>query len=308
MPKKDYYQILGVSKDATLDEIKKAYRKLAIKYHPDKNKGNKEAEEKFKEATEAYEVLRDPEKRKRYDMYGDASINEDMFKYQNFDYSAYKDIFDDIGLGSFSSIFENLFGSKKRTSSGGFSFFFDSDSDMFSNFGAKNNQTQNLREYKVTLEISVYESVYGTEKQLSIRTNRGTKNIKIKIPAGIRDGQKLRLKNLQDINAEIIVEIKILQNGLFKREGDDIITEKNITFSQAALGCEVMVQGLDGSMFKLKIPKGIQSGTKLRIRGKGAQYKNDAAGDLLVKINVLTPVNLNSEAIELLKRLNELGM
>lgn len=310
---KDYYKILGVDKSASQEEIKKAYRKLALKYHPDKNKGNKEAEEKFKEATEAYDVLYDSEKRKKYDMYGSEAFSGDNFSYQNFDESAFKDIFDDIGLGSFSSIFENLFsGSGRKTHRQSYSFFGNDFSDMgaddknFSgNFGSRNYHQP--RDYETALTISVYESVYGSSRQLSLKTPTGVKTINIKIPAGINDGQKLKLKNISGLDGNLLVKIKIASDKLFERIGNDIITKVNVTFSQAALGDEIFISDLSGKKIKLKIPAGIQSGSILRIKGKGVNTKN-ITGDLLIKINVLTPKNLNNEAIEALKKLKKLGM
>jgi len=311
--KRDYYEVLGVQKGANKDEIKKAYRKKAIQYHPDKNPGDKEAEEKFKEATEAYDVLYDPEKRKKYDMYGSEAFSGDNFSYQNFDESAFKDIFDDIGLGSFSSIFENLFGgSGRRSHRQSYSFFGNDFSDMsaedkiFSgNFGSRNYQPQ--RDYETEVTISVYESVYGSNRQLSLKTATGVKTINIKIPAGINDGQKLKLKNISGLDGNLLVKIKIASDKLFERIGNDIMTKVNVTFSQAALGDEIFISDLAGKKLKLKIPAGIQSGSILRIKGKGVNTKN-ITGDLLIKINVLTPKNLNSEAIEALKKLKKLGM
>lgn len=315
MAKKDYYEILGLKRDASQDEIKKAYRKLALKYHPDKNKGDKNAEEKFREATEAYEVLHDEEKRKKYDMYGSAAFTGDNFNYQNFDASAYQDIFQDIGIGSFSSIFEDLFSPRRGTRS--HSFFGDEAggftiNDLFSGGYAGRTKTRTRQAPKQKLEtkidISVYESVFGAQKILSLQTPQGVKTINLKIPAGIRNGQKLKLKNVSGLNVEILVSIGIVPDTVFKREGDDILTDVSITFSKAALGDSVTVTTIQGKNIKIKIPPGIQSGTNLRLKGMGAQYQNNPPGDMLVKVNVLTPVNLNEEARTALETLRNLGM
>lgn len=309
MSSKDYYKILGVSKDATQADIKKAYRKIAVKYHPDKNKGDKKAEDKFKEATEAYDVLGNAEKRQKYDMYGSEAFSGGNYSYQHFDPSQFQDIFEGLG-GGFSNIFDNLFGgsTKRRSStfsSGSFSDLFGGGSGFSFDSGRNHYQPNNL---ETSINISVYESVYGSQRQLSVKTQSGIKKINVKIPPGIRDKQKLSIKNISGINSNIVVTINIVEDALFSRDKDNIITNANITFSQAALGDEIFITNLKGNKIKLKIPKGIHSSSILRIKGKGAKCNNNPPGDFLIKINVLTPKNLNEEAVEALKKLKELGM
>lgn len=311
MSSKDYYKVLGVSKDAGQADIKKAYRKIAVKYHPDKNKGDKQAEEKFKEATEAYDVLGNPEKRKKYDMYGSEAFSGGNYSYQNIDPSQFQDIFE--GMGGFSSIFENLFGGGKRRnrrstfSNNMFGDLFGSGGSTGFSFNSGHEHYQ-PQVFETEIKISVYESVFGSERELSLKTQSGIKKIKIKIPKGIREGQKLQLKNVSGINAIIKVKITIGEDALFKRVNDDVITNVNITFSQAALGDTIFITNLKGNKIKLKIPKGIQNGAILRIKGQGAKFHNNSPGDFLIKVNVMTPKNLNKEAEAALKKLKELGM
>lgn len=313
MAKNNYYTILGVAKGASSEEIKKAYRKLALKYHPDKNKGNKTAEAKFREATEAYEILHDPEKRKKYDMYGSAAFSGDSFNYRNFDSSAFQDIFQDLNLGSFSSVFSNIFGHQQGGQSR--SYFGNTHSntfninDLFQGFsGRKQTRQAQPQDLETSIDISVYESVMGTSKTLKLQTPEGDKTINLKIPAGIRSGKKLKLKNIKGINARIFIKIQVVDDSIYSRDGDTVTMKVNLTFSRAALGDEIEITTIQGKKIKVKIPAGIQSDTKLRVKGLGAQFQNESAGDLLVMVHVLTPVNINPEARTMLENLKKMGM
>jgi len=286
--KKDYYQILSVSKNATQDEIKKAYRKLALEYHPDKNK-SKEAEEKFKEINQAYEVLSDPQKKEAYDLYG-----SDAFA-QGFQ-----------GQGPFEG-----FGGEARagrygpftytyTTSGGegFNFDFGGFSDPFEIFeqffGGASPFGSRQRRPVYSLTIDFMEAVHGTTKKISI----GGKNQAIKIPAGVDEGSRIRFGDY-----DIILDIK--PDPRFKRDGNDVISEVEIPFFKAALGDTVNVLTIDGEV-KLKILSGTQPDTVVRLRQRGVPHlRGSERGDHYVKVKVIIPKNLTGRQKDLLKQFEE---
>jgi len=303
---KDYYQILGVNRDATLDEIKKAYRRLALKYHPDRNPGDKEAEEKFKEINEAYAVLSDPEKRRQYDMLGAQAFSqqytqEDIFR--GFDIG---DLLKDLGFGT-SDIFSFIFGTPSvrrvrfRRIGEGFG-----DVDFFTEASRKGQDIET--EVYVTLE----EVLNGTERTLQLRMPDGTqKEILVKIPPGIKDGQKLRLAGKGGPGippGDLYVKVKILPHPLFRQEGDDLYLEKEINFSEACLGTTIEVQTLDGPK-RVKVPPGTSSGTKLRLKGLGLpKLKESGRGDLYVVIKIRVPKTLSPEQRQLVEALQKAGL
>ncbi len=263
--KKDYYQILGVDRNASFDEIKKAYRKLAQKYHPDVNK-SKEAEERFKEINEAYQVLSDPEKRKIYDQFGSVNFGQDFSSSgtRGFDFS---DIFSEFESFFSSDPFEGIF-------------------DIFFK-----------REVPTVVELSISfrEAVFGCEKEIYLKGEK----LKVKIPRGVDTGTKVKIpgKNL-------ILKIKVIEDKEFKREGFDIISEKEISFKEAVLGGKIKVKTIDGEL-TLKIPPGTQSDTIFRIRGKGVfhPFKN-RRGDHLVKIKIKVPKKLTFAQKKLIEKLD----
>lgn len=287
MAEKDFYQILGVEKSASQEEIKKAYRKLALQYHPDKNKG-KESEEKFKEINHAYEILSDSQKRQQYDQlgpsafqggqqgpfaggfggfrsgqpFGDAQGKQGPFTYtystgggaQGFDFGGFTDPFE---------IFEQFFGGA-------------------SPFGR--------RKPAYSLTIDFIEAIRGVQKSVNIN---GTSR-KIKIPAGIDNGSRIRFDDF-----DLIIDVR--PHSTFTREGQDIITEKEISMVTAALGGVVNVETIDGGV-KLKIPQGTQPGALIRLRGHGVPYvQNKGRGDHYVRIKVAIPTKLATKQRELLK-------
>ncbi len=277
---KDYYQVLGVSKSATLDEIKKAYRKLALEYHPDRNK-TKEGEGKFKEVTKAYEVLGNEEKRKTYDQFGHAAFEQGAgnaggggpfgggqgpFTYsysstggQGGDFGGFADPFD---------IFEQFFG-------GG---------SPFGNARSRNPV--------YSLRVSFEDAVHGAEKQVTINN----KSQKVKIPAGVDSGSRIRFDGYD-------VVIDVAPDSRFGREGYDIVSDKNISFSQAALGAEVRVETIDGPI-EIKIPSGTQSGVLIRLSGRGVpRLRASGKGDHYVRIKVVVPQRLTKRQKELLEEL-----
>lgn len=320
MSSKDYYKILGVDKSSGADEIKKAYRKLAMKYHPDRNKGNKDAEERFKAISEAYAVLSDPEKRKQYDMFGAEGFQqrytrEDIFS--GFDFS---DIFREFGFGNFggrkrgggTSIFEHIFsgasrGPKYRTQGDPYSSF-------FSGFGGG---TGAIKGQDVIYELPVHLEDIVQTNQRTISYNLGDRHeqIKVKIPAGIADGKKLRLAGKGQSGPEggppgdLYIKIKVLDHPVFKRKGDDLYMNREIKFSDAVLGTTIEVPTIDGKRLSLKIPAGSQSSSKMRLRGYGMpRMGGGGRGDAYVKIQVSVPKKLNKRQKELIEELKDLDL
>lgn len=317
---KDYYKILGVNKSASADEIKKAYRKLAMKYHPDRNKGNKEAEAKFKEVSEAYAVLSDQEKRKQYDMFGAEGFQqrftqEDIFR--GFDFS---DIFQEFGFGHYggrkrgggTGIFENLFSGATRGS--GYRAKADPFGSFFSGFGGG---TGAVKGQDVIYELPVHleDIVQTNQKTISYNIGGRHEQVKVKIPAGIPDGKKLRLAGMGQPGPEgrnpgdLYIKIKVLNHPLFKREGDDLHLSREITFSNAALGTSIEVPTIDGKRLSLRIPAGSQSGSKMRLRGHGMpRMGGGGKGDAYVKIQVAVPKKLTKKQKELIEKLREVDL
>ncbi len=286
MAQRDYYEVLGVSRDASPDEIKKAYRKLAVKNHPDKNPGNAAAEEKFKEASNAYEVLSDPKKRQIYNQRGHAGVNDMGFHgFTNMEdiFSNYGDIFGRTVFGNFGDVF----------------------GDVFSRQGPGKPQAQ-ASDMRIKLTVSFMEAVYGTEKQVNVQG----KNITIKIPAGIKDGQTLRLQGQggralgSRTSGVLLVTISVEPHPDFKREGLDLITQVAIPFTLAALGGKVRVPTLTGQI-NLTIPHGSQSGSQLRLRGQGIVDSAGRKGDLRVLVQVEIPKSLTQKQRDLLNELDK---
>ena len=355
--KRDYYEVLGVDKNASPDEIKKAYRKLAMKYHPDQNPGDKSAEEKFKEVNEAYEVLSDADKKSRYDQFGFAGVDPN--------YGAGGGGFDGFsGFGGFGDIFSDLFG-------GGFGGF---------GGGSRQNAPRQGENVSAQITISFEEAAFGCEKELNItrvescnacrgtgakegtqpetcpncrgsgtvRTTRQTafgafaqtspcpkcggkgkiikepcptcrgkgkvrvnKKIKVNIPAGIEDGQAVRVRGEGSSgsnggpNGDVLVSVRVRPHELFERDGANVLCEMPITFAQAALGAEIEVPTLDGKV-RYRIPEGTQSGTTFRFKGRGVQYvgyKN--RGDQYVTVTVEVPTHLSKAQKDLLRKFDE---
>lgn len=291
--KRDYYEVLGVSKNASDDEIKKAYRKLAVKYHPDKNPGDKEAEAKFKEISEAHEVLSDKQKRARYDQFGHAGVGGASgfggfgggaggagnpfgggFNYngQSFNF--------DFGGGGLDDILGNLFG-----------------------FGGGARRPRRGADYQTSVTVSFEEAVFGTTKTIS--ANDG--ELKVKIPAGIDDGMSIRLRGKGGPAPEggseagdLYVRVKVKPHKSLTREGAIILSEQKIDMVDAALGCEIEVETVDGKI-TMKVPAGTQSGTPFKLSGHGVPFRADGdRGPHIVTVIVETPKNLSKKQKELL--------
>lgn len=310
----DYYQVLGIDKKASAEEIKKAYRKLAVKWHPDKNPNNKTAaEEKFKKISEAYAVLSDPEKRQNYDNFG----STDQFRQQ---YSQ-EDIFKGFDLDEILRSFG--FGGSKgggRTTTfrtgrrGGGGAFQESEDPFAGIFGGGGHQYANIPEKgqdaEYNLSISLEESVLGADKKISIQIENRIEDINVKIPPGISTGKKLRLpgKGLTGFNGgqngDLYLNINVLPHPIFSRDGNDLYIEKTIKFSQASLGTTIDVSTLDGTTKRLKIAPGTQNNTKIRMKGYGVPgLKGAVKGDQYVKINVEVPKKLTDKQMKLIEQL-----
>jgi len=282
----DFYQTLGITKSASPAEIKKAYRKLALQYHPDRNK-EKDAEGKFKEVTKAYEVLSDPKTRQTYDQFGHAA----------FEQGAGRGPFGGAG-GPFGGAQGGPFSYTYSTGGdGGAGFDFGGFNDPFEIFeqffgGASPFGRQRRQSYSLT--INFLEAVHGTTKKVNIDGRSQT----IKIPAGVDEGSRIRFGDYD-------VVVSVTSDKRFQREGVDIIGNKEISFALAALGGEVNIETIDGNL-KLRIPSGTQPGTAIRLRGKGVPYLHGSArGDHYVRIKVTVPRHLTGKQKELLKEFME---
>ncbi len=300
MPSKpDYYKILGVSKDATADEIKKAFRKLARTHHPDA--GGDEA--KFKEINEAYEVLSDEEKRALYDQYGTADQNQIPFNWgggstvNTADFGSWGDILEQVLRGEgFGFV-----GSERRSSSGvghGFDGF-----GGFSGFGgARAAQPMRGQDTSVELPITFDEAFSGTQKRVTLRTagSNETQTLDIKVPAGAVDGGRLRFrgKGMPGANGgeagDLLVTTRIQPHPVFSREGADVLMSARINVAQAALGDQIVVSAPDGVQVRVKVPAGTQPGTVLSVKGKGApRVKGTGNGDLKIALKIAVPTSMN---------------
>lgn len=286
--KRDYYEVLGVSKSASDDEIKKAYRKLAVKYHPDKNPGDKEAEAKFKEINEAHDVLSDKQKRARYDQFGHAGVGGaggDPFAGGGnpfgggFNYNGQAFNFD-FG-GGFDDILGSIFG-----------------------FGGGARRPRRGADYQTTVTLTFEEAIFGTTKTI----NTEGKDLKVKIPAGIDDGMSIRLRGKGGPAPEggtergdLYVRVRVKSHKHLTREGAIILSEEKISMVDAALGCEIEVETVDGKI-TMKVPAGTQSGTPFKLSGHGVPFRADGdRGPHIVTIIVETPKNLSRKQKELLE-------
>lgn len=321
MDYKDYYATLGVKKDAPQEDIQKAYRKLARKFHPDVNK-DPGAEVKFKEIGEAYEVLKDPEKRQKYDQYGSAwnrarqtGAPPPGWENVHFDFGDGGGFnFGDLGgMGGgggdrFSSFFEMLFGGGaggRRRGAGAAA----GPGAGFSGFGAGvGNQAGGNSE--ATLHLTVAEAVQGGTKEISIAdpATGQRKNLSVKIPAGVRSGQKIRLAGQgspgMSGTGDLLLKVEIQPDSRFRIEGSDIHTTVPVSPWEAALGGEAEVETPTGAV-RLKIPAGSSSGRKIRLRGRGLSQSGGGTGDLLVEIRIVISDQISERERELYEQLAE---
>lgn len=288
MEYKDYYEILGIKKTATPDEVKKAYRSLAKKYHPDLHPDDKEAQDRFKQVNEAYEVLGDEEKRKKYDMFGK---NYDFQGGQNFDPNAYgfgNYTYHSTGGGeSFSDFFNMFFGG-----GGGFDRIF-------------NRKHQQRQKYETTLEISLREAYNGGERTVGFSIDGENKEVVIKWPKGIEDGKKIRVKGERfGVAGDIYVKISLIDKE--KLQGLDISEEVTVFPWEALFGTKKTVETLGGKI-KVTIPENTSGKARIRIPGRGFQNRAGKRGDLYLNVRIDNPKNMSDKQRALYERLAKEG-
>ena len=335
MDYKDYYKVLGVDKKASEKEIKSAYRKLARKYHPDVNPGDKGAEQKFKEINEAHAVLTDPEKRKKYDTLGPDW--EKRFRQPGA--GTYTRTGPGASAGDFSDFFETLFGQRTGGASSRGGFDFDLGSIFGRGRGRTQPSTQRGADIEQPVEITLQEAFQGVERAFTLETTqqcptckgtglqgdnlcptcRGagsipkTKRLTIKIPAGVKEGSRIRVAGEGNPGAaggspgDLYLIAHIAPDSRFRREGDDLHTEVNVPVTKLVLGGEADVPTMKGHL-TMSIPPGSQNGRTMRLAGQGMpQLKGGKRGDLYVKINAMLPTSLDERQRDLFRQLEKAG-
>uniref|UniRef100_C6E8Z6 Chaperone DnaJ domain protein n=1 Tax=Geobacter sp. (strain M21) TaxID=443144 RepID=C6E8Z6_GEOSM len=297
MAQRDYYEVLGVKKGASVDEIKRAYRKLAVKYHPDKNPGDKQAEERFKEINEAYAVLSDPKKKEQFDQFGSTNFHqkfsqEDIFRGFNVD-----DMFRDQGFGT-DDIFSRIFGDALRRQRG----------------GGHGRMAARGEDFSMEIQVTFREAYDGAEKRVAFMRDGVREELSVKIPAGIESGAKLRVAGrggagrMGGTSGDLYLTVTVGADPLFTREGSDLVLNHEVKFSQAVLGGYIEVPTMSGAK-RIKIPAGIQAGTKVRLKGLGFPLVGEQArGDMYVRIAVHVPEKLSHRQHELVEQLAAEGL
>lgn len=314
MPGKNYYSILGLSRSASPEEIKKAYRKLAMKFHPDRNKGDKSAEARFKEISEAYAVLSNPDKKKQYDMFGAEGFErrfsqEDIFR--DFDFGS---IFKEFGFGGGrgSNIFGRAFGGEgggPRFAGRGSSF-----GSQFNGFDTGSYPTKGadlIYELSLTLE----EAAATSNRTISYQVEGRQETVSVKVPAGVSTGKKLRLPGKGHPGprggpkGDLYIQINVLDHPLFRREGDDLLLYREIKFSEALGGTDHEVPTIDQKTLRLKIPPGTQNNAKFRLKGYGMPHMNgEGRGDVYVQVGIAVPKKPTKRQKALVDGLSEAGL
>ncbi len=301
----DYYKELGVDKNASADQIKKAYRRLAMKYHPDHAKDDKAAEERFKKISEAYAVLSDPEKRKQYDEFGAAGFQqrfsqEDIFR--GFDFG---EILKEFGFGGGTG-----FGGK----SGNVRFSFGGGQSPFGGRSRRQPAPKGA-DLVYDLGLALREVAEGAVKTVSLQLGEQIERVEVKIPRGVRPGQKLRLAGKGEPSpyggpaGDLYIRPYLLEDPVFEVEGSDLIVQRDIRLSEALLGTSVTVPTLDGKTVSLKVPPGVNHKTRMRLAGQGLPRARGAGnGDLLVRIHVSMPKKLTEAQRRLVNELAQSGL
>jgi curved DNA-binding protein len=302
----DYYKLLGVGRNATETEIKKAYRKLAMKFHPDHAKGDKSAEEKFKKISEAYAVLSDKEKRQEYDTFGSEGFKqrfsqEDIFRGFNVN-----DILREFGFG-------DMFGGAESRGSG--TRFTYSGGSPFEGRGRQQAQSVRGQDLIYEMPLTLREVASGTTKVVTIQSQGVPERITVKIPKGMVDGKKLRLTGKGNPGpfggprGDLYIQAKLMEDPVFSVEDHDLVTHREIKLTEALLGTTIAVPTLDEKQYSLKIPPGSRNGTKLRLPGLGLPaMKGGKRGDLFVRLQVQIPRELSREQVDLVEKLALTGI
>ncbi len=317
MAQKDYYKALGVDKAASQEDIKKAYRKLAMKYHPDHSSGSKENEERFKEISEAYAVLSDPEKRKQYDTYGDEDFRQRYSQEDIFRDVDLGDILKEFGFGG-ASFFS--FGGGRGKSGKKSRFSFDPES-MFGQGNAAGGRQQagvqaRGRDVETELPLTLQEIASGVSKTVSLQTPSGKiESLTVKIPKGLIEGKKVRLAGRGEPSpyggqaGNLYIRSKLVKDPVFAPEGYDLYVNREIRPSEALLGTTIKVPTVDGRQLSMKVPPGTPSKSRLRLPGQGIPHmRGSGNGDMYVVINVKMPAKLTKKQKELVEALAETGL
>ena len=294
--KRDYYEILGVKKTATQEELKKAYRELALRYHPDRVAADKkkDAENTFKEISEAYAVLSDPQKRSLYDQYGHTGVDQKFRQEDIFRGTDFRSVFDGFGDFNFGGgFFESLFG--------------DLGFDLFGTRGrrqrgsASNGSPRPGRDVEFTVSVTLEEAYRGTEKTIQVQHNGSVRSLTVSIPPGVDTGSKLRIKGEGEDGGDLYAVIEVSSHRTFQRNGADLQVEMSVSLPKAILGTEIRVPTMDGEV-TMKVPAGTQSGSIFRLRGKGMPHlKGKGMGDELVRVTVEIPRRLTDRQRQLIE-------
>lgn len=309
MADRDFYNVLGVSRDASPEEIKKAYRQLAKELHPDRNPDNKEAEERFKDVSAAYAVLSDAEKRKLYDEFGEMGLRE------GFDPDSYHAAAQGVGgFGGFD--FGDIFGAAargQRAGGQGGHFEFNLE-DLLGGAGARRGGYVRVprkgADLRSEVTVDFRDAVLGCTKELSLRTDEGDRTLKVRIPAGVRNQGKIRLRGQGGPGAQggprgdLVLEVKVRKHPYFSIRGKQLHVTVPVTPLEAYSGAKVNVPTPEGSV-QLSVPPGSRTGSKLRLRGKGIQPKDKPRGDLIAHLEIVLPKGHNEDVEEALKTVQD---
>ncbi|MFP4106458.1 MAG: DnaJ C-terminal domain-containing protein [Phycisphaerae bacterium] len=309
MSKRDYYEILGVSRSAGEKDIKSAYRKLARKFHPDVNK-EPDAQEKFQEATEAYEVLTDPEKRKLYDQFGHAGMQGGFAGAGGPGGGPRPG-----GGGGVNINFEDIFGGGGGGRSGFMNMGLDEILEALGGFGGRKRRGGRTRRQPVRgqdleyhIELDFLQACRGATVALKLKRREDTETIDVKIPAGVKDGSKVRIRGKGGQGpagaGDLYIHTRVKPHPYFRRDGDNIYVDVPISITEAAMGGQADVPTLDG-VSTVRIPAGSSSGRQLRLRGKGVAPRGRPAGDLLAVLKIVPPPSLSDEGEQLLKKFDQ---
>lgn len=291
MSKRDYYEVLGLNRNASEKEIKKSYKKLAMKYHPDRNPDNPVAQEKFREAKEAYEVLNDPEKRQQYDDFGHSAFEQGAGQGGFGGFGGFGH-----GGADFNDIFGDMFGQRQQHSQQRQQHY--------------KPQPEKGSDIILQVELTLEESIDGCTKE--VRLPNTTAPLAVKIPAGINNGQRVRIAGkgnpgtLGAGRGDLFVEMVLLEHDTFTRKGNDLYCDIEVSFPTAIIGGTAKAATLTG-FINMKIPAGTQMGRKFRIKGRGVKAMNsEHVGDLIYSVVIPTPTEVSEEAHQLLSQLKEL--